>query len=760
MTVRLRRCLALAFVLSVVPSGAHALAAPSSPPTSGAHAAPGALPASGARALARIDRATSLLRSEGLADAVRAAAALAGVRPVPARASIPAARAELARLTVGKHWGVAGLGDAVVPLLAAVDASGAQSRAALRGAPSVNLYDLSSLIVRSSTVPPGARAVARLRRMRAATHVDEPRLYGAALTLAAAIDRALPALRAIGARLPRGRAAVAGCDVLSAPPALCVSGAQPNANATEASLVIDLGGDDVHTHSAGGGTTAHPASVTIDVSGNDRYLAHKGPAQGAGNLGIGMLVDAAGDDTYAIATTDADGAVATVGQGSNYSAGAGLLADLGGNDSYSITNTKRDLTTGSGQAVGSQPGFGMLLDSGAGNDSYVVAARPSGPIELPAEVKVGGLNANGQGLAGVGGVAILSDDGGTDSTSLEDIAATVSPSETRPVTSVPVMGPIGLGAATIGGTALVRFGSGNSTHRAIGYQQAPRSGITTGNAYGVGILGGTGAFVDEGGNDTYVAEVTTRAEQRLRVPAGCACAGAHAAATESIPNVAASSLQGMGHGDSGVGIMRDLGGDDRYEASVRAIAEADVTDERADGDGAGASDANAVANAASLSVQGAAIDGVGILEDDQGDDTYVAHADSSAHASATGARAGESPRAQAQSAAVFTRAQASAESGAALLDDRGGSDVYRAESASVAAAEPGTDATAGDVFSSAQASVNQGSALLLDRDAGAPDTFALAPESPACMGTRGAGMWQDCGTGAGIGVVDDNGRRT
>jgi hypothetical protein len=33
--------------------------------------------------------------------------------------------------------------------------------------------------------------------------------------------------------------------------------------------------------------------------------------------------------------------------------------------------------------------------------------------------------------------------------------------------------------------------------------------------------------------------------------------------------------------------------------------------------------------------------------------------------------------------------------------------------------------------------------------------FTLAPADPACMGTRGRETWQDCGEGAGMGIVDD-----
>lgn len=619
------------------------------------------------------------------------------------------------------------------------------------------------MMSRAAQTPPDLKAIAGLEAIRqtAVRSVDQPLLYGATSMLASTIEAAIPHLSSFPDAVGGTHGVVAGCDVLNLVPRLCIGGEGNNTYTADAALVIDLGGDDIHAHRAGAGSTTMPVSITIDLSGDDAYTREDGPAQGAGNLGIGILVDLEGDDSYSIATPTTAGNVASVGQGSNHSAGVGILYDGAGTDAYAITNAKYDQTTATGQGRGAQPGFGLLMDVGIDDDSYVLRARQPGPIELPNEVKVGGINVNGQGRGGLGGVGILSDDGGADSMTLEAIAATVAPTESRPVTSVPLFGPSGLATASTGGVALVRNGPGNSKRTVLGTQQGPWAGIVGASAFGW-ASGGAAALIDEGGDDVYDMRAASIGSRAIMIDDSCGCEGAAAVATQSIPNVAAASVSGMGYAvGGGVGMLRDLGGDDRYLADVTATVLAHVDDARTQG-ALGASSASAIANAVSLSVQGVGVGGQGLLLDESGEDVYSASAISSATGLVEVARVGTSAITTASSGRVFTTAQAAGDAsggipGQGMLRDLGGSDSYDLASTSTAVTSPGGTATPGLVTSSGQASVRNNSvAVLFDEDDGDADGFALAPEDPACVGTRGAPPeWQDCGAGYGYGTLRD-----
>ncbi len=147
-------------------------------------------------------------------------------------------------------------------------------------------------------------------------------------------------------------------------------------------LVLDTGGNDVIRTPAGATADAdHPASLHVDLGGSDtwayveeaspydedgllpsdedgRYAGDsfygslslsRTPRQGAGVLGYGFLVDRGGDDdTYR-----------TLRFGQGFGAlGVGVLADDGGNDTYEIE------AGGQGTAF---VGLGLLVDGG-GND--------------------------------------------------------------------------------------------------------------------------------------------------------------------------------------------------------------------------------------------------------------------------------------------------------------------------------------------------------------------------------------------------------
>jgi hypothetical protein len=128
---------------------------------------------------------------------------------------------------------------------------------------------------------------------------------------------------------------------------------------TDAAFILDLGGNDFYTGNNGGSNgRAVPLALVIDLAGDDAYESTLKSAQGAGCLGIGGLLDLAGDDEY-------------IGQqwcqGVGY-AGVGWLEDCAGNDTY----RGRTFCQGVGLF-----GLGMLIDD-AGDDRYEGDAHVQG----------------------------------------------------------------------------------------------------------------------------------------------------------------------------------------------------------------------------------------------------------------------------------------------------------------------------------------------------------------------------------------------
>jgi hypothetical protein len=119
----------------------------------------------------------------------------------------------------------------------------------------------------------------------------------------------------------------------------------------DAAFILDLDGDDFYTGNNGGSNGwALPVAACVDLGGNDAYESTLKSCQGAGVLGVGALLDCAGDDQY-------------IGiqwcQGIGYF-GIGWLRDLGGNDTY----RGRSFCQGVGLF-----GIGLLIDE-AGDDRY------------------------------------------------------------------------------------------------------------------------------------------------------------------------------------------------------------------------------------------------------------------------------------------------------------------------------------------------------------------------------------------------------
>jgi hypothetical protein len=152
-------------------------------------------------------------------------------------------------------------------------------------------------------------------------------------------------------------------------------------------LLIDDGGDDLYEsadRSQGFGATLG-SGLLIDLQGRDRYVGaaatgeSKRPAnfvQGAGvglwheaadgvNLGggIGVLLDAAGNDSYS---------AGSFAQGAAYYRGFGICSDLAGADEYEARSYSRGAAAHYGLAV---------FCDGAGDDRYDLGAAPNHPVQ-------------------------------------------------------------------------------------------------------------------------------------------------------------------------------------------------------------------------------------------------------------------------------------------------------------------------------------------------------------------------------------------
>ncbi len=269
-------------------------------------------------------------------------------------------------------------------------------------------------------------------------------------------------------------------------------------------------------------------SVTFDAESPVGRVVIAGPGPDApGDIGnVALYLDLGGDDVY-VHPAGASGADVP----------GAVHVDLGGNDLYTYETT--DETSGpllpadaggrydgdgyygrfSLSRVGRQGsgrfGVGMLFDLGAGDDRYE-SLRAS----------------QGWGALGVG---VLYDDGGNDA----------------------YLGEAGVqGAASMGIGLLIDAGAGNDVHR------------TFANSQGFGYLRAVGAAWDGGGADVWFAD-----------PGDPDLGGTPLYYSPQLPEDGNSSFsQGAGLGmrndaaetflSGGLGVLRDVGGDDAYTASV------------------------------------------------------------------------------------------------------------------------------------------------------------------------------------------------
>jgi hypothetical protein len=655
--------------------------------------------------------------------------------------------------------------------------------------------------------------------------VDRRAIYSAALELGLALDVAVPQLQA-GAQTQRSLSeqTVDGCDIVDLVPELCVAGTGNNLLIEDAALVIDLGGDDTHAHSAGAAVPADPyrptlgnglpVSVTVDVQGDDVYSTEiptpsgATAAQGAGVWGgIGMLIDAGGDDSYAAL---ASGTKATpgidptsdhpspfhpnaYGQGFGQAGGFGLLSDEGGDDSYRLVDSSlstesvgdlghgdRVIAAGGGAGL---TGAGALVDR-SGNDSYETIAKAPEPRVDDGTLFLVDAGAHSYGAATIG-VGFFADGSGNDRIRVAAATPPVAPDETRPTAATPAggqgapgipdnsVGSWGAGLGTVGGVGVALTGDGSTTWSFEASAHAPSAYSVEVHAMGQGLIGGFGGLGDLGGDDVYRGVATTELSRSVEVDDACVCHGAFARAAESTGGgKAITRVTGMGFGwFEASAVLSDDEGDDTYDATATASAEAHATDRRTGLPPEHAGDeeeeepeigaeASAVSPQAFVLGQGvAASDGLGVFIDRAGEDRYLSETSSDVQASAVSDMDEGRRVAIGKAGNSISVVQGATLKGGFIGEppyaeflDLGGRDVYSSISTASASADPPDDVFAPAPESQVLAWAGSGVSMFRDIDGGLADTFLTAPASPACMGTRGVDTWQDCGLYLGIGV--------
>jgi hypothetical protein len=357
---------------------------------------------------------------------------------------------------------------------------------------------------------------------RIARDLDERSLNTSSRKTVAAGERLAKSIEAWGAKTKADLAAQR-FDLVTPAGRIVVSGSGNDIHEEpDLLLLVDLGGDDLYRGGIGGSTLAQPVTLVVDVAGNDRYVAddERTNAQGSGILGTGVLIDAAGDDTYR-----------AYGSSQGYGLfGTGLLADLRGNDRYEL------IVEGQGAA---EFGVGLLFDL-AGTDAYRIVSA-------------------GQGFGGVGnGIGTLVDLEGNDAYFAEPDSAKAYRPDDHSQLKVNYSYAQGAAAGRRGDLEDGHsWAGGVGTLIDLGGNDAYRSGnwsIGSGYWYGIGWL------YDAAGDDTYSASVFSLA------------AGAHFCIGALMDEHGDDRYEGYGDSHTGMGfghdftvaILFDGGGNDSY----------------------------------------------------------------------------------------------------------------------------------------------------------------------------------------------------
>lgn len=550
---------------------------------------------------------------------------------------------------------------------------------------------------------------------------------GAALIVAEALDRYLDDIRQAGATVPsRAGSAVVGCDVLDQTPFLCVGSDADNTYGTDQMLLIDLGGNDTYTNSAGGapflpdqGAALIPLSVNVDQSGNDTYATQAlervdlprlypfgAPAhyryilgEGASFAGaVGILVDQAGSDSYiarlgsSLTCTAQESApfcfTAVFAQGAARD-GGGFLFDSGGDNTFDVQGPVLD---GQSQTLDSdiivqgstysftlvdQVGAGLFA-TGHGNDIYRAIGYDRGAAVPAYRSTLTHLRAQASGSGHA--PAVLYDDGGNDTFEIrnrlrnEGAATTFSVNTPSPTV---MAGGQGSGAQQRG---FLLEGPGDTNYITDLVSEGFAKTYVWG-AQGSGFgFDGIGILDDEAGNDSYVARSATTSEATITVTDACRttrglpCEVASAVFDAGLCNDAktactlSSELMAQGgNGAGGIALLDDHEGNDRYTAETLERLDVTLRDELTQPIAPPRLDAYAYEPPlffAQGGGQGNTGAAAGLLIDRDGDDRYVARSNNATSAAASSQNADSEPVVHAAATTTLARGFAAAQGAA------------------------------------------------------------------------------------------------
>ena len=319
---------------------------------------------------------------------------------------------------------------------------------------------------------------------------------------------------------------------------MLIGGEGDNIYTEDATIILDLGGNDRYLNRAGGSSRENPFTIVIDFSGNDLYASSEDFSQGAGILGAGFLIDLEGNDSYV---------ARNYSQGMGFF-GAGLLVDLAGRDVYKSDSVSQGaavfgigiLAEGTGnddysakrfsQAFGFVKGYGAIVEL-EGADKYFASGEypdfrdPEKSYESLSQGFGLGFRPSELSVHVSGGIGILTDAEGND-TYIGDYFAQGSS----------YWYALGILADKKGHDKYIagRYSQGAGTHLTSGILMDGEGDdqylATFGVSQGCGHDYAIGMLLDNGGNDRYISGIIS---------------------------------QGAGN-DNGIGILNDNGGDDEY----------------------------------------------------------------------------------------------------------------------------------------------------------------------------------------------------
>lgn len=338
----------------------------------------------------------------------------------------------------------------------------------------------------------------------------------------------------------------------------------PNVYGMDASLIVDLGGDDLYLNNAGAPVyeihqktvsgIRHSVGVVIDFEGDDRHISPGFGAIGSGFFGLGLILDMAGNDLYA---------------GGQLSLGAsffgmGCLMDMAGNDTYTSSEGGQgcgffgaaflfdregdDLYQGAKyvQGVGGAWGLGQLYDL-KGKDHYRAGWKHGSSYGTK-----GIYQACSQGVGwgfrkhAAGGIGVLLDSSGDD---------------------IYEAGNFSQGTGYFLGLGLLRDDAGNDVYRGSRYCQ------------GSAAHQAAGALLDFAGDDVYSGRIAANQGAAWDLSVACLV-------DNSGNDCYRSGDLSLGAGaQNGMGLFFDGNGNDHYESPAGALG---FSGDLSYGDGRGA----------------------------------------------------------------------------------------------------------------------------------------------------------------------------